>query len=69
MAAFKARVRNGHIVVEETTDLPEGTELYVVAVDEDEAALERELEASEAELRAGSTVSADDVHTSLRSRQ
>lgn len=35
--ALKARVRQGKIVVEESTDLPEGTRLELVRVDELEA--------------------------------
>jgi hypothetical protein len=34
MSALKIRVENGRIVVNEPTNLPNGTELYVVPVDE-----------------------------------
>jgi hypothetical protein len=34
--AVKARVVNGHLVVNEPTDLPEGTELELVSVDDDD---------------------------------
>jgi hypothetical protein len=36
MQALKARVENGHLVLREPTDLPEGTELYLVAVSEED---------------------------------
>jgi hypothetical protein len=35
MTALKAHVENGRIIVDEPTDLPDGTQLYVVAVDEE----------------------------------
>ena len=41
MAILRARVKGGHVVVEEPTDLPEGTELTLVLVDaEDEMTAE-----------------------------
>jgi len=46
MHALKARVRHGRIVVDEPTDLPEGTELDLVRADE------LELEDRESLLRA-----------------
>jgi len=45
MLALKARVRGGHIVVDAPTELPEGTELYVVLLDEE---LEDRLDIQEA---------------------
>jgi hypothetical protein len=36
MNAVKARVVNGRLVIEEPTDLPEGTELYLMPVGEDD---------------------------------
>jgi hypothetical protein len=36
MNAVKAKVVNGRFVIEEPTDLPEGTELYLVPVSEEE---------------------------------
>ena len=32
MQALKAKVRNGHFVIDETTDLPEGTEVELQLV-------------------------------------
>ncbi len=36
MHALKATVKNGHLVIDEPTDLPEGTELYLVPVNEED---------------------------------
>ncbi len=36
MQALKATVKNGHLVIDEPTDLPEGTELYLVPVKEED---------------------------------
>jgi hypothetical protein len=36
MQALKARVENGYLVLREPTDLPEGTELYLVEVSEED---------------------------------
>lgn len=46
MTALKAHVENGRIIVDEPTDLPDGTELYVVAVDDE---LEDRLDVEEAD--------------------
>ena len=35
MQALKAHVRGGRLVVDEPTDLPDGTEVELVAVDEE----------------------------------
>lgn len=68
---MKARVRNGRLVLDEPTDLPEGEEVELVPVDEvlarggdylddeERAALHAELEASIAEAEAGELVDAD----------
>ncbi len=36
MKAFKAHVRGGWLIVDEPTSLPEGTEVELVAVDDDD---------------------------------
>jgi len=36
MHALKATVKSGHLVIDEPTDLPEGTELYLVPVNEED---------------------------------
>jgi hypothetical protein len=50
MNALKAHVENGRIIVDDPTDLPDGTELYVVAVDEE---LEDRLDVKEADRVVG----------------
>ena len=73
MQAFKAHVRNGRIVVDQPTDLPDGTELYLVPIqdgdelDEDErAALHAAIEEGEHELDAGQVVSEEELWARLR---
>jgi hypothetical protein len=73
MQALKAHVRSGRIVVDEPTDLPEGTELYLVPGDdgdeldtEERADLHRAIEESERELDAGKVVSEADIWARLR---
>jgi hypothetical protein len=80
MQPIKAHFQNGQVVLDEPTDLPNGTELYVVSAaqlkgldvgddldDEERAALHRELEASMAEADAGELVDFDAVLAELRS--
>jgi uridine phosphorylase len=73
MQALKAHVRSGRIVVDEPTNLPEGTELYLVPGDdrddldtEERAALHEAIEESERELDAGNVVSEDEIRSMLR---
>ena len=73
MRAFKAHVENGRIVVDDPTDLPDGTELYVMPLregdelDADErAALHAAIEEAEGELDAGEVVSEEELWTRLR---
>lgn len=64
MRAFKAHVRGGGLVLDEPTDLPEGSE---VELDEaDRAGLEAALKESEAELDAGKGVGEDQLWARLR---
>lgn len=71
MLALKARVRNGRLVLDEPTALPEGAEVRVALVDADEleerdrAALEAALDEAEAESAAGRVVSEDDLWARL----
>lgn len=83
MQALRARVENGHIVLNEPTDLPDGTELYLIASndqgdvvfdandglsDEQRASVHRQVVASIQERRAGApTFDADEVMRDLRS--
>ncbi len=69
--AVKARVVNGYLVVNEPTDLPEGTELELVSVDADESPEERaEIEAaideSLDEFEAGKIVDDKTIRTMIR---
>jgi hypothetical protein len=73
MPAYKAHVKNGRIVVDEPTDLPEGTELYVLPIrdgdeldDEERAALHAAIEEGEQELDAGQAVSEEELWARLR---
>ena len=72
---FKARVKAGRLVVDEPTDLPEGTEVDLLALDpgdwldEDErAALHRALKDSDDDVKSGRLVDADVILRDLRSR-
>jgi hypothetical protein len=78
MHALKARVKNGRLVLDEPTDLPEGEVVELIPVDEvlasggdyldeeDRAALHRELELSLADAKAGKLIDAEEVLTELR---
>jgi hypothetical protein len=72
MRTIRAQVRNGRIVVDEPTDLPEGTEIHLLPVDEDElddeerAALHSSIEEAEKELDAGLAVSEEELWARLR---
>ena len=72
---IKARVRAGRLVVDEPTDLPEGTELQLLPLDPgdwldegDRAALHEALRESDADVPAGRLVDAEDILKELRSR-
>ena len=70
---LKARVKAGRLVVDEPTDLPEGTEVELLPLgdwldDEDRAALHKALQDSEEDVKAGRLVDADTVLRDLRSR-
>jgi hypothetical protein len=66
MSSLKAHVKNGRLVLDEPTDLPEGAEVNLSIVDEDEmddaerARLNRALERSMAQAKAGQLIDADD---------
>ena len=71
---LKARVRKGRLVVDEPTDLPEGTEVELLPLDpgdwlsdEDRSALHRALVASDADVEGGRVTNADEVLRELRS--
>ena len=71
---LKARVQNGRLVVDEPTDLPEGTEVELLPLDpgdwlsdEDRSSLHRALVASNADVEAGRVVDADEILRELHS--
>ncbi len=70
-----ARVRAGRLVLDEPTDLPEGTEVELLALDPgdwlddaDRAALHEALRQSDADVAAGRLIDARDILRELRSR-
>ena len=72
---IKARVSAGRLVVDEPTNLPDGTELELLPLDPgdwldetDRAALHKALRDSNADVTAGRLVDADDILKALRSR-
>ena len=76
MHALKAQVKNGRLVLDEPTDLPEGEVVYLQPVEgvhdemgeADRAALHAELEASLAEADSGQTEDFSKMLAELRSR-
>jgi hypothetical protein len=81
MQPLKAQVRNGRLLLDEPTDLPDGDVVYLQLVDgivsidddglddEERAKLHRELEASIAEADAGQTEDFAKVLADLRQRR
>ena len=73
MTRIRARVEKGRLVIDEPTDLPEGTVLDLVADDEgddltdaERAALHAAIERSAADAEAGNSRPAEDVLRDLR---
>ena len=73
MQALKAHVKNGRLVLDEPTDLPEGAEVTLAITDdeddlsdEERAELRAELQASVAEMKAGKGIDAAVVLAELR---
>jgi hypothetical protein len=71
---LKARVRAGRLVVDEPTDLPDGTEIELLPLDpgdwlndEDRAALHAALRESQIDVAADRLVEADEVLRELKS--
>lgn len=71
---LRARVHNGRLVVDEPTDLPDGTEVELFPLDpgdwlddEDRAMLHRALAASDVDVEAGRVVDASSILSELRS--
>ena len=72
---IKARVHAGRLVVDEPTDLPEGTEVELLPLDPgdwldaaDRAALHKALRESDADVAADRLFDAEDILKELRSR-
>lgn len=70
---LKARVHNGRFVVDEPTELPEGTEVDLLPLDpgdwlepDDRATLHRALAASQEDIEAGRLIDAEEVLRELR---
>ena len=75
MTGIRARVQNGRLVIDEPTDLPEGTVLDLVANDEgdslspeERAALHAAIEQSAEDATAGRVRPAAEVVSDLRKR-
>ena len=72
---IRAHVNAGRLVVDEPTDLPDGTELELLALDPGDwldeagrAALHKALRESDADVAAGRLIDADEILKELRSR-
>jgi hypothetical protein len=71
MVTVKARVHDGRLHLDEPTDLPEGTEIELAPIldddldEESRAALEAALARSAEELARGELVDASEVHARL----
>lgn len=72
---IKARVSAGRLVVDEPTDLPDGTELELLPLDPgdwlddaDRAALHKALRESNADVATGRVADADEILRELRTR-
>lgn len=80
MNALRAHVRNGRLVLDEPTDLPDGEIVELVSLDEvlaqggdyldaeERARLRESIERGIADVRAGRTVDGRSVIASLRAR-
>jgi hypothetical protein len=72
MKALKAHVKAGRLLLDEPTDLPDGVEVRVALVDDDDlddgerAKLHAAILAGEAELDAGQAVSEGELWSRLR---
>jgi UDP-N-acetyl-D-mannosaminuronate dehydrogenase len=76
MQQLKAVVKNGRLVIDEPTELPEGTELMLTVVDEadgmddaERARLHESLRRSIAQAKAGQLVDGDEVIGKLLARR
>lgn len=75
MRALKAHVRGGRVVLDEPTELPDGTEIELTVIEDDDfepeerARLAAALDSGIAAARAGDLVDADEVIRELLARQ
>jgi hypothetical protein len=78
MEIIQARVKNGRLVLDEPTDLPEGevVNLQIVAndmddgmSDEERAALDRSIDRGIAQIRAGEGIPAEVILDEIRARR
>lgn len=75
MKTLRAHVKDGKVIVDDSVELPDGTQLHLVVADESDDLTTEEREALHEALRAawrsveaGRLVSADDVLAELRAR-
>jgi hypothetical protein len=74
MKALKAHVRGGRVVLDEPTELPDGTEIELTVIEDDDfepeerARLDAALDTGIAAARAGDLVDADEVIRELLAR-
>jgi hypothetical protein len=72
MRALKAHVKSGRLLLNEPTDLPDGSQVELMPVDVDElddaerAALHASIEESEADFEAGRVVSEEELWARLK---
>lgn len=72
---LRARVRNGRLVLDEPTDLPEGEEVELVPADTDDlddderTALHESLREGIRQMKAGETIDADVAMAELRTHR
>lgn len=74
MRALKAHVKQGHLVVDEPTNMPEGSEVELVPLDEgmtpeERAELDAMIEESERELDAGQGMSVEQFWAEFRANR
>jgi len=70
---IRARVQDGRLVIDEPTNLPDGTEIELLPLDPgdwlddaDRAALHEALRQSESDIAAGRLISAEEILKELR---
>jgi hypothetical protein len=75
MQSLKAHVKNGRLVLDEPTDLPEGEVVELVRADADErddddrAALDESLRVSIEQMNNGQLIDGDEALAKLRARR